>query len=60
MEEKRFLEDVPSDLLIAKLRRAKGSMSEAILFEILHRGVVVDNSDSPKIEYVDPPAKTDY
>lgn len=37
MTEKRFLEDVPTETLLAKLRRANASMSEAISCELLFR-----------------------
>lgn len=55
MEKKRFLEDVPSEMLVAKLRRANAAMTQAIAEEILFRGVLVDDGiDRPKIQYPDP------
>lgn len=73
MENKRILEDVPTETLLAKLRRANASMTEAISCELLCRQtffkpgtenknlpsiVNVTLSDNPpKIQYPDFPPK---
>lgn len=57
MGNKRFLEDVPSEVLLKKLRRANAGMTEVITKEIIHRTIfntelkLDDGKDLPKIEH---------